>query len=219
MNETDKSDNTVIFFFSDNGGLSTAEGSPTCNSPLKDGKGWMYEGGIRDPLIIKYPKLIKPGSITSIPVISTDFFPTILELAHLPLHPELHADGVSILPILQGNTKFAHPPMFWHFPHYGNQGGTPAAAVREGDYKLIYFFENKLMELYNVKEDIEEKHEISVEKLELRDHLQSLLNKWLLEVDAKIPVQNPDYRPYWLQRLKEFCQRIHEKQLHIDPRE
>ena len=147
-------DNTVVFFMSDNGGLSTAEGAPTSNLPLRAGKGWLYEGGIREPMIVKWPGVTKPGSTSTTPVISTDFYPTILEMAGLPARPEQHVDGVSMVPLLRQTGSTAPRAIYWHYPHYGNQGGSPGSAVRLGDWKLIEFFEDHRLELYNLKNDL-----------------------------------------------------------------
>jgi arylsulfatase A-like enzyme len=116
--------------------LSTAEGSPTSNLPLRTGKGWTYEGGVRVPLIIRWPGVSKPGSISPEPTISTDFYPTILEMLGLPPRPQQHSDGRSIVVALKGSA-LSERPIFWHYPHYSNQGGAPHGAVRLGNYKLI----------------------------------------------------------------------------------
>ena len=159
---------TLVIFTSDNGGLSTAEGSPTCNAPLSEGKGWMYEGGVREPLIFQWPGVIEPNSICNEPVTSTDFYPTLLEAAGLPLMPQQHTDGVSILPLLKGEaTKLQRDAIYWHYPHYGNQGGTPGSSIRMGDYKLIEFFEDGRLELYDLKNDIEEEKNRAAEMPEL----------------------------------------------------
>ncbi|MHA1727365.1 MAG: sulfatase [Promethearchaeota archaeon] len=195
INEIGESKNTVVIFTSDNGGLSTAEGSPTCNAPLSEGKGWMYEGGVREPLIIKWPGVIKPGSQCTDPVTCTDFYPTLLEIAEIDLLPRQHKDGISILPLLKGEKtdKYMNRSIFWHYPHYGNQGGTPGSSIRQGDYKLIEFFEDGRIELYNLHKDIEEENEISKDKPEIAEKLYHLLIQWRESVDAKIPQKNPDY--------------------------
>jgi arylsulfatase A-like enzyme len=188
-----KIDNTVIIFTSDNGGLATAEGSPTCNAPLSEGKGWMYEGGTREPLIIKWPGVIKPNSICTCPVTSPDFYPTILEIAGIELMPEQHRDGVSMMPLLRSKSTLNREAIFWHFPHYGNQGGTPGSSIRAGDYKLIELLEDGTVELYNLREDISEKHNIAKEKPEITTHLKLLLKEWRDRVEAKIPKPNPEF--------------------------
>jgi len=189
-----QADNTIIFFTSDNGGLSTAEGSPTCNAPLSEGKGWMYEGGTREPLIIKWPGVIPGGTVCTAPVTSPDFYPTILEMAQLDLLPEQHCDGASMVPLLRG-AQWDRGAMFWHYPHYGNQGGTPGCSVRLGDYKLIEFFEDGRQELYNLAEDIGEDTNLAGDDPSRTRELAEMLAAWRLEVQAKIPQPNPDYRP------------------------
>jgi len=185
---------TVVFFMSDNGGLSTSEGHPTSNLPLRAGKGWLYEGGIREPMIIRAPGTTKPGSICAEPVISTDFYPTILELGSLPLKPDQHLDGVSLVPLLKKHS-LAQRPLFWHYPHYGNQGGSPGGAIRLGDYKLIEFYEDNHVELYNLKNDIGEKNDLSAKLPQKTKELRKKLHAWLKEVDARMPKPKPDYKP------------------------
>lgn len=193
LKEVGKEDDTIIIFTSDNGGLSTSEGSPTCNAPLSEGKGWMYEGGTRVPLIIKWPGVVKAGSVCEEPVTSPDFYPTLLEAAGLRLLPQQHTDGVSLLPLLAGGNKLEREAIYWHYPHYGNQGGTPGSSIRMGDYKLIEFFEDGHVELYNLKDDVEEKHDLSKKMPELARKMQQMLEDWRRRIEAKIPATNPDY--------------------------
>jgi arylsulfatase A-like enzyme len=183
---------TAIIFMSDNGGLSTAEGSPTSNVPLRAGKGWLYEGGIREPMIIKWPEKVIPGSVCQEQVISTDFYPTMLEMAGLPLRPGQHKDGTSIVPVLLDKTLMSPRPIFWHYPHYGNQGGNPGAAVLFGDFKLIHFFEDNRIELYNIEQDIGETENLADKIPEKKQELFLLLQKWKKEVGARMPIQNPE---------------------------
>jgi arylsulfatase A-like enzyme len=183
---------TVVIFTSDNGGLATSEGSPTSNAPLSEGKGWMYEGGTREPLIIKWPGVTPPNSVCREPTTSPDFYPTCLEIAGLPLVPEQHVDAVSIAPLLRGE-PLERGPVFWHYPHYGNQGGTPGCSVRDGDWKLIEFFEDGRVELYNLREDVGEARDLAREKPEIAKRLRAALAEWLVKVDAKIPEPNPDW--------------------------
>lgn len=192
LEETGKLENTVVIFTSDNGGLSTAEGSPTCNSPFSEGKGWMYEGGTREPLIVKWPGVTTPGSRYSVPVTSPDFYPTILEIAGLPLLPQQHTDGVSFASLLRGEQSLVRDAIFWHYPHYGNQGGTPASSIRMGDFKLIEFFEDGHLELYNLKDDVSEKHNLVAELPELAAKMQQRLSEWRTSIGAKIPQPNPE---------------------------
>jgi len=184
---------TVIIFFSDNGGLSTAEGHPTANVPLRAGKGWLYEGGIREPLLIKWPGVVKAGSVSKVPVISTDFYPTILEMAGLPLCPQQHRDGVSLVGLLKTGRAPERKALFWHYPHYGNQGGQPSCAVRAGDWKLIRFFENGALELYNLKKDLSEKHNLAKTEPNKVRQMKELLDGFLRETQAVLPTPNPDY--------------------------
>ena len=185
-------DNTVVVFMSDNGGLATTA-APTSNLPLRAGKGWLYEGGIREPFIIRWPGVTRPGSVCHEPVTSTDFYPTMLEMAGLPPKPAQHRDGVSLVPLLKEATSLDREALYWHYPHYSPQGGCPSSAVRQGDYKLIEFFEDGHVELYNLARDIGEKHDL-VEKLpEKTKQLHAMLKTWRRQVGAKLPAPNPDY--------------------------
>ncbi|MFA6173782.1 MAG: sulfatase [Kiritimatiellales bacterium] len=186
--------NTVIIFTSDNGGLSTGKGTPACNLPLRMGKGWPYEGGIREPLIVKWPGVTKPGGVNNAPVISTDYYPTLLQIAGLPPLPEQHLDGKSIVPLLQDGTR-PERPLFWHYPHYGSQGGAPNGAVRLGDFKLIEWYEDMRVELYNLKDDIGEHSDLAAKLPAKTEELRKLLHDWRDEVKAQMPVPNPRYRP------------------------
>ncbi|MCL2479265.1 MAG: sulfatase [Treponema sp.] len=186
---------TIIIFVSDNGGESSTGGSPTCNKPLAEGKGWMYEGGSRVPQIIKWNGYIKPDSICSDVVTSTDFYPTLLECAGLPLLPEQHLDGISILPLLTKNHFLNRDAIFWHYPHYGNQGGTPGCAIRKGKYKLIRFYEDNHLELYDLEKDLSEKNDLALAKPGIAAELNGLLTVWLGEVCAKIPEPDPKWKP------------------------
>lgn len=186
-------DNTAILFTSDNGGLATSEGSPTCNAPLAEGKGWMYEGGTREPLFVRWPGVVEPGSLCATPVTSPDFFPTLLEMAGVTAPPPNPIEGVSLLPLLQGATDLQREAIFWHYPHYGNQGGTPGSSVRSGDYKLIEFFEDGRLELYNLREDLGEAHNLAQAEPAICQRLHGLLRLWRESVEAQIPQPNPGY--------------------------
>lgn len=178
-------DRTIICFMSDNGGLSTSEGSPTSNIPLRGGKGWIYEGGIREPYIIKSPGMQSPGSTSGFPVVSMDFYPTLLELAGLPLKPEQHLDGVSLVPILKGNNAPKRDSLFWHYPHYSNQGGFPGGAIRAGDWKLIERYEDGRFHLYNIRHDLGETKDLANQYPERAEAMRQKLHAWYQEVDAK----------------------------------
>jgi arylsulfatase A-like enzyme len=186
--------NTVVIFMSDNGGLSTSEGSPTSNVPLRGGKGWLYEGGIREPMIVRWPGVTAPGGTCGWPVTSTDFYPTLLEMAGLPPRPGQHIDGASFVPLLKG-AGTGRGPIFWHYPHYSNQGGSPGAAVRSGDWKLIEFFEDRRAELYNLREDIGEKRDLAKSNPEKARELLDMLHAWQKATGAVLPAPNLGYRP------------------------
>ena len=188
-------DNTVVIFTSDNGGLATAEGSPTCNAPLAEGKGWMYEGGTREPLLIKWPGVTKGGSRCAVPVTSPDFYPTLLAMAGLPMPNPTAIEGIDFTALLQGASALDREAIFWHYPHYGNQGGTPGSAVRSGDYKLIEFFEDGRLELYNLRVDLSEEHNLAAEEPQITAQLHRLLRDWRAAVEAQLPPPNPEYVP------------------------
>ncbi len=196
LEETGQAENTIVIFTSDNGGLATAEGSPTCNAPLAEGKGWMYEGGTREPLLVRWPGVTQPGAVCGFPVSSPDFYPTMLEMAGLDSLPEQHRDGVSLVPLLEGTDTPGREAIYWHYPHYGNQGGTPGSSLRAGDHKLIEFFEDGRIELYDLRQDVSEEKNIAEEKPELALRLKRLLAGWRESVEAKLPEPNPDYEPW-----------------------
>ena len=185
-------ENTIVIFTSDNGGLATSEGWPTSNLPLRAGKGWMYEGGIREPLIVRWPGTVQPGSVLAAPVTSPDFFPTLLEAAGAKPAPGQILDGVSLVPVLRGGTA-PDRAIFWQYPHYGNQGGAPAAAVRRGPWKLIHWFEDDRFELYNVVTDLAEATDLAAREPARVASLRRELAAWQRSVDAKFPTTNPAY--------------------------
>ena len=187
LEATGQRDNTVIFFTSDNGGLSTAEGSPTCNFPLSEGKGWMYEGGIREPLIVSWPGVIPEGSVCNVPVSSVDFYPTLAELAGADPNEDPGVEGESLVPLLTGNGELEREAIYWHYPHYGNQGGTPFSSVRKGDYKLIEFYEDNRVELYNLREDMSERTNLAEALPDRVRELRALLDNWKQRTGAVIP--------------------------------
>jgi arylsulfatase A-like enzyme len=192
LDELGLSDNTLVIFTSDNGGLSTSEGWPTSNTPLRGGKGWMYEGGIREPLLVRWPSVVKPGSVFNTPVSSPDFFPTLLDATTTKPHPDQLLDGVSLLPLLKGDA-IPERPLFWHYPHYGNQGGAPSAAVRRGDWKLIEWQEDNRVELFNLAEDISELTDLAGQEPQRVASLRAELREWQKQVGSKFPVPNPAY--------------------------
>ena len=185
---------TIVIFFSDNGGLSTSEGTPTSNAPLRMGKGWNYEGGLREPMIVRWPGVTKAGGACDTPMISNDFYPTLLEMAGAPARPAQHMDAVSIVPLLKGD-PMPERSLFWHYPHYGNQGSAPGGAVRRGDYKLLEAYEDGQLELYDLRKDLSEQHDLAKEMPERAAELKRLLHDWRVAVGAKMPTPNPNYDP------------------------
>lgn len=187
-------DHTLVIFFSDNGGLSMRDGGPTSNLPLRAGKGYLYEGGIRVPMIIRWPGVTEPGSSTDVPVSSIDFFPTIREITGLRPAEGRAVDGVSLVPLLRQEGDAGRDALYWHYPHYHNQGSRPSGAIRRGDYKLIEFFEDGRAELYNLVEDPGEERDLSGEMPERAEALREQLQAWRASVDAQMPPgPNPDY--------------------------
>ncbi|GAB4412818.1 MAG: sulfatase [Bacteroidia bacterium] len=191
LRETGCYDRTVVVFFSENGGLSTAEGHPTSNLPFRAGKGWLYEGGIREPLLLRWPGHTRPGQLIDAPVISTDLYPTLLAMTGLPLLPVQHPDGQGIGPLLRGDTLAAGRALWWHYPHYSNQGGRHGAAVRAGDWKLIRWFETDAVELYNLTADPGERHDLHQAEPAIAVRLRARLDTRLRETDALLPLPNP----------------------------
>ncbi len=193
LDELGLTDNTAIIFMSDNGGLCSSEGWPTSNLPLRGGKGWMYEGGIREPVFFVWPGVTKPGTRCDVPAISTDFYPTMLEMAGLPSRPEQHMDGASLVKLLKNPfAKFTRGPMFWHYPHYSNQGGFPASAIRDGQYKLIENLEDGSVELYDLSEDASEHNNLEQLFPKKAAEMQKRLKAWRREVKAKPLRPNPE---------------------------
>ncbi len=185
LDELGLNDDTVVMFMSDNGGLSTSEGSPTSNLPFRGGKGWLYEGGIREPFLIRWPGVTDAGGSCSVPVTSTDFYPTMLDIAGVDLKPEQHLDGRSLAPLLKGEAAIDRDALFWHYPHYSNQGGFPGGAVRQGDLKLIERFEDGRVHLYDLAEDPGEQMDLADKRPEDVKALREQLHAWYNEVDAK----------------------------------
>ena len=195
LEELGLDDNTVVIFTSDNGGLSTAEGSPTANLPLRGGKGWIYEGGIREPFIIRAPGITQPGSVNATPVSAIDFYPTLLELAHAPNTADKPIDGTSLLPALYGS-PLRRDALFWHYPHYANQGGPPAGAVRIGNWKLVEFYETGDVALYDLSRDIGEQNNLAEQHPQRTRQMRNRLHKWYKQVDAKF-LQPKDGKTPW----------------------
>ena len=196
------SDDTVFIFTADNGGLATPEGPDTpatTNAPLRAGKGYLYEGGIRVPLIVTWPKRIKAGSVNRTPVYSADLFATAVEIAGLK--NTTGVDGLSMLPLLTGRGSFKREALYWHYPHYSNQsinGGhldQPGAAIRQGDYKLIEFYQDNHVELYDLKRDLGEKNDLARRRPPVAEQMRKKLAAWRQSVGAQMLTPNPNYKP------------------------
>ena len=191
-------DRTVVIFTSDNGGLrfeGSSKVATTSNAPLRAGKGHVYEGGIREPLIVRWPGVVQPGAVCDAPVASVDYLPTIHELARLRAPLPAHVDGASIVSLLRGTGQPKRDALYWHYPHYSNQGGVPAGAVRSGDFKLIEFYEGGRLELYNLKDDIGEQRNLVKRDPDRARAMAALLERWRLSVGAVMPRTNPAYDP------------------------
>lgn len=192
LKELGLDENTIIVFTADNGGVASGDAFSTSNLPLRGGKGYQYEGGIREPYFIKVPGLTDNGLTCATPVSSVDLYPTILDLASVKLRPEEHNDGISLLPLLKGGSV-AERPLIWHYPHYGNQGGDPVSIIRLGDWKLIYYYETGAEELYNLREDIGERNDVSAKEPKLVTDLHGQLFDYLKSVNAKFPKKDDSY--------------------------
>ena len=200
LNELKLADHTIIVFTSDNGGLITR--GTTSNKPLRYGKASAYEGGVRVPLIIHWPGVTKPGTVSDTPVITMDLFSTLVQAAGLELPPATSAtgvsgrDGASLVALLRG---MAQPPvrdLFWHYPHHQHYqlgGATPYGAIRSGDFKLIEFFNDMRVELYNLREDIGEQHDLAAAQPKRVADLRARLHAWRKEVGAQMPLPNPNF--------------------------
>lgn len=193
LHEEGLNEDTIVVFTSDNGGLATAEGSPTCNLPMAEGKGWNQEGGTRVCQIIRWPKTIAPGATCDAPVTSTDYYPTFLEMCGAPPDPKQHCDGVSLVPLFRGDRELPRSAIFWHYPHYSNQGGTPAASMVEGGWKLIEYFEDGRFKLFNLREDAGETRNLAKTEPDRTSRMIRRLKEWQREVAACIPEPNLDY--------------------------
>ncbi|TZF82255.1 sulfatase [Pedobacter sp. BS3] len=201
-------DNTIVIFMSDNGGMSAMNmGNPkrkispdrvdkefsTANLPLRGGKGWMYEGGIREPMIMKWPNHSKKGAVCDVPVDGVDFYPTIMNMLGLKVPASQNVDGVDISPLLTGQ-NIEKRALYWHFPHYSNHGlQSPGGAIRYGDYKLLEYFENNTVQLFNLKNDPGEQHDLSKSEPAKVKELTTMLHNWRKKVGAKMMPPNPDY--------------------------
>ena len=200
LDESGKADNTVVVFFSDNGGLSIRHRGKfvTSNFPLRSGKGSLYEGGIREPLIVRWPGVTKPGSESQQLVTSTDLYATLAEIAGLADDQQIRhqaMDSQSLVPLLKGGTSGnARDELYWHYPHY-YPTTTPVSAIRSGQWKLLYYYEEDRIELFDLSHDLSEAHDLAKDKPQKAAELRKRMDTWLANVGAQIPVPNPDYNP------------------------
>ncbi len=182
---------TVVIFTSDNGGFSHSRGKKntvTDNRPLRFGKGYCYEGGHRVPWIVHYPPVVRGGTSSDVPVVTTDLYPTILQLTGLDPLPKQHRDGVDLSPLLAGSaTTLNRDAIYWHYPHNSPQGGTPSGAIRMGDWKLVEFFNDGRRELYDLRNDVGELNDLTNEMPDKAQQLHRRLRAWRKEVAAKLP--------------------------------
>ena len=210
LDELGLADNTIICLTGDNGGVSSGDSYSSSELPYRGGKGRQWEGGLRVPFYIRAPGVTQPGATCGTPVIHTDFFPTLLELAGLPLLPKQHVDGVSLVPLLKGGA-IGPRSLFWHYPHYGNQGGEPSSAIRHGDWKLIHYWEDGRNELYSLTADIGEQHDLAAQEKDRAAALWSELEEWLKSAGARFPRPNPEYRDEWAAHQQKGAQAAKER--------
>ena len=189
LDELGLSDNTIVCFTSDNGGVSSGDAYSTSNTPLRGGKGRQWEGGIREPFYINAPGVTKSGSTSAVPVNGIDWYPTLLELAGIPVPKKQDVDGVSMVPLLKGGA-IADRPLYWHYPHYGNQGGEPSSIITQDDWKLIYYHEDGRDELYHLAKDSAEQHDLAKREPRKAKALRAKLDAWLKSTDAKLPAKD-----------------------------
>ncbi len=201
LDELKLAENTLVIFTSDNGGLATTEGGPTgatFNGPLREGKGFLYEGGVRVACVMKWPAKIRGGTVTGHVGCSIDLFDTVLDAARVGEDVDVGGgkrDGVSLAPLLRGEELKARDEVCWHYPHYANQGSRPGGAIRAGDFKLVEYYEDGRRELFDLSKDPGENRNLAAEKPVVANNLAARLAAWRKDVGARMPAPNPDYRP------------------------
>nr|MBP8793270.1 sulfatase-like hydrolase/transferase [Lutibacter sp.] len=178
LKELNLDKNTIVVFTSDNGGVTSGDNFSTNQLELRGGKGYQWEGGVRVPYFIYVPWMNQHGAKNNVPVSGTDLFPTLLDLSGIPLKPQNHLDGVSLKPLLLGQ-NIDERPLYWHYPHYGNQGGEPSSIIRKGNWKLIYYWEDHHTELYNLETDLGELTNVATSNLEIAAQMKTQLLEWL----------------------------------------
>jgi arylsulfatase A len=196
LDELRLADRTIVVFTSDNGGLATQEGPntpATINAPLREGKGWLYEGGIRVPFLVRWPGVVKAERASPVPVVTHDLYPTLLEACGVEVKEKV--DGVSLVSLLRGEGEPKREALYWHYPHYANQRSRPGGAVRAGKWKLIESYEDNRRELFDLSKSVGEHRNLAAEQPEVVKRLAGQLDAWRREVGAKMPRPNPDYVP------------------------
>ena len=194
--------NTIIVFTSDNGGVTSGDDFATNQLSLRGGKGYQWEGGIKVPYFIYVPWMKQKGHKIEVPVSGADFFPTLLDLANIPLQPKAHADGLSLKPLLNGG-EIAERPLFWHYPHYGNQGGEPVSIMRKNNWKIIHYWEDNHQELYDLSADLGETNDVSAKNPEKTQEMKKELMNWLKSMDTQYAEEDPLWdEAAWKQRLE-----------------
>ncbi|MCO8122139.1 sulfatase [Stieleria sp. TO1_6] len=207
LDQNGLTENTIVIFTSDNGGVSSGDAFCTSNLPFRGGKGRQWEGGVREPFYIRFPAKVPAGSSSDVPVTGADLYPTLLDLCGLPLRPQQHLDGVSLKPILEGDS-IADRPLYWHYPHYGNQGGEPHASILDQGWKLIHYYEDGRNELYHLASDPGEQSDLARTHPARAAQLWQQLDQWLTQVDAKRPEPDPRYD---VKKTEAFYQQLQTK--------
>lgn len=187
-------DNTIVIFTADNGGVASGDNYSTSCAPLRGGKGRQWEGGTRVPLVMMGPSVKGKGRKELSPVIQMDLYPTIMDMIGHPLSGNGTEDGISLRKLIESNEPLEERPFFWHYPHYGNQGGEPSSYVIRGNWKLIHYWEDGRDELYDIKDDISEQDNVIQANTSIATELHNLLFEWLQDTNAKIPEKNPFFR-------------------------
>tara|TARA_R110000868_G_scaffold1647_4_gene13298 strand:+ start:26055 stop:27692 length:1638 start_codon:yes stop_codon:yes gene_type:complete len=203
LKDLDLDKNTIVVFTSDNGGVTSGDNFSTNQLSLRGGKGYQWEGGLRVPYFIYVPWMLQEGAKNEVPVSGADLFPTLLDLADIPLRPENHTDGISLEPLLNGNS-IAERPLYWHYPHYGNQGGEPVSIMRKGNWKIIYYWEDGHAELYDLDSDLGETNDLFGEKEAMALEMKKEMMAWLESMEIQYAEVDSTWdEAKWTQKLKD----------------
>ena len=195
LTELGTADRTVVLLAGDNGGYDV-DGKPTDNAPLRGGKGTAYEGGVRTPTMIYWPDTTVPGSSSVEPIITMDLYSTVLDIAGVSISSSEEIDGVSLVPLLRDpKQSLGRDALYWHYPHYHNYGATPHSAVRAGEWRLVQFYEDSSVELYDLAKDPGETRNLAEQYPAVTQNLKQKLETWLRSVDAQMPTPNPAFVP------------------------